>query len=92
MAKHVIHVQQLRLKKNRISGEREPVLTVKRKHGGPATMAHQVVIRDEGGREVARVVYSPAKPLSCGAVCWVESSLPLELLDLEGTCHTCLNG
>lgn len=75
MVKHIIHVNQHILKRNRKTGEREPVLTCKRKSGGPVTRAHQVAIVDADGREVARVVYSPDKPLSCGAVCWIESEL-----------------
>lgn len=25
------------------------------------------------GEEVARVIYSPHKPLNCGAYCWIET-------------------
>lgn len=35
--------------------------------------AHEAIIRDTEGNEVARVVYRPHKPLSCGARCWIET-------------------
>ena len=75
MAKTVVHINQHVLRRNRKTGEREPALTCKRKSGGRVTRAHQVAIVDEDGREVARVVYSPDRPLNCGAVCWIESDL-----------------
>tara|TARA_R110002020_G_scaffold82133_1_gene203361 strand:- start:546 stop:740 length:195 start_codon:yes stop_codon:yes gene_type:complete len=34
--------------------------------------AHEAVIKTKEGIEVARVVYSPHKPLSCGARVWIE--------------------
>jgi hypothetical protein len=80
---HVIHVNQHIIKRNRKTGERGPPLTCKRKSGGPVTRAHQVSIMDEDGRAVARVVYSPDKPLPCGAVCWIETSLSIVR---EGDC------
>ena len=75
MAKTVIHVNQHIIRSNRKTGEREPALTCKRKSGGPVTRAHQVAIVDEDGREVARVVYSPDRPLSCGAVAYIQTEL-----------------
>lgn len=82
MAKMVIHVNQHILKRNRKTGERNPPLTAKKKSGGRAHKAHQISIVDEQGREVARVVYSPDKPLSCGAVCWIETELPIHFSTL----------
>ena len=34
---------------------------------------HEAVILGDDGEEVARVVYRPSKPLSCGAHCWIET-------------------
>jgi hypothetical protein len=62
----LIHANQHVIKRNRQTGEREPVLTVKA--GRTNTYAHEVTI--EGP---CRVIYSPDKPLKCGAVCWIES-------------------
>jgi hypothetical protein len=69
--KTVIHVNQHRIKGNRKHGRNEPVLTVKTYKSND--YAHEAVILDERGKEVARVVYRPNKPLSCGAHVWIET-------------------
>jgi hypothetical protein len=61
-----IHVNQHVIKRNAKTGEAEPVLTVKQ--GRKNTYAHEVEILGP-----SRVVYSPEKPLSCGARVWVET-------------------
>ena len=66
MVKTVIHVNQHVIKRNAKQDEREPVLTVKQ--GRKNTYAHEVVIDGP-----SRVVYSPDKPLSCGAKVWIET-------------------
>ena len=66
MPKTRIHVNQHIIRSNCKTGDREPVLTVKR--GGGNTYCHSVQIL---GPSV--VVYSPDKPLSCGAKVWVET-------------------
>ena len=66
MPKTRIHVNQHIIRSNCKTGEREPVLTVKRGSGN--TYCHSVQIL---GPSV--VVYSPDKPLSCGAKVWVET-------------------
>ena len=60
-----IHVNQHVIRDNAKSGERNPVFTVKNR--GKNTYAQQVEIE---GR--CRLVYSPDKPLSCGAKVWIE--------------------
>jgi hypothetical protein len=84
LTKQVIHVNQHLIKKNRLSGEREPVITFKKKYSGPATLAHQVAIVDENGREVCRVVCNIDHPLPCGATVWIETELKLVPMDMEG--------
>lgn len=64
--KHVIHVNQHVIKSNRKNGENEPPLTIKNYKSN--TKAYEVLI--EGP---CKVVYSPDKPLSCGATVWIES-------------------
>ena len=61
-----IHVNQHVIKRNAKAGESEPVLTVKQ--GRKNTYAHEVEILGP-----SRVVYSPEKPLNCGARVWVET-------------------
>ncbi len=68
-----IHVNQHIIKRNQKTGERENVLTVKR--GRTNTYASEVVIHGP-----SRVVYSPDKPLSCGARVWIETDGEVECL------------
>ncbi len=76
--KTIIHVNQHIIKSNRKKGEIEPVLTCKTYKSN--TYAHEAVIRDADGNEVARVVYRPDKPLSCGAHVWIETLLDVETI------------
>lgn len=66
MAKTIIHVNQHVIRKNTKENQREPTLTVKQ--GRSNTYAHEVVIDGP-----SRIVYSPDKPLSCGARVWIET-------------------
>ena len=75
--KTIIHVNQHKIKKNRNFKGSEPVLTVKTYKDN--RYAHEAIIRDETGKEVARVVYRPHKPLGCGAHCWIETQLDVEV-------------
>ena len=69
--KKIIHVNQHVLKSNTKKGTDEPVLTVKTYKSND--YAHEAVIVDKAGNEIARVVYRPHDPLSCGARCWIET-------------------
>lgn len=64
--KTIVHVNQHKIRSNRKTGKRDPVLTVKTYKTN--TYAHQVEIKGP-----CRVVYSPDKPLSCGAHVWLET-------------------
>lgn len=46
--------------------------------------ADEVLCRDAHGRELAKVLYRPAKPLPCGARCWVETEATVRLCDAFG--------
>lgn len=61
-----IHVNQHVIKSNAMNNENEPVLTIKTYKSN--TYAHRVVINGP-----SEVVYSPDKPLSCGAKVWIET-------------------
>jgi nucleoside-diphosphate-sugar epimerase len=76
--KTIIHVNQHVVKANAKSGSREPVLTCKTYKEN--NYAHTVAILDAAGNEVARVVYSPDKPLSCGAKVWIETTNKVSIL------------
>ena len=67
-AKTIVHVNQHMLKFNQKHGTDFPVLTVK--HRGK-TYYH--------GSSTTR--YQPQKPLSCGAVCWVETEGDVTVFD-----------
>lgn len=83
--KTVIHVNQHVIKRNRMLRDQppEPVLTVKTYRSNE--YAFEAVIRDSGGKEVARVVYRPDKPLSCGAHVWIETQNTVEVIDRGAT-------
>lgn len=61
-----IHVNQHIIKRNAKTGEREPTLTVKDYKRN--RKAHVAVITGP-----SKVVYSPDKPLDCGATVWIET-------------------
>lgn len=72
-----IHINQHVIKANRKSGDRNPVITVKR--GKLNSYAHQVVVDGP-----CTVVYSPDKPLPCGASVWIETYANVELFNPLG--------
>jgi len=78
--KTIIHVNQHVIKKNRKTGAIEPPLTVKTykktKYGS------RVDIKVKG-EVVGTFVYSPNKPLSCGAHVWFETKEAVEV-DMDG--------
>lgn len=67
-----IHINQLIIRRNAKTGEREPVITVK--EGKKNTYGHSVTVHGP-----SKVVYSPDKPLSCGAKVWVETTAEVEI-------------
>jgi hypothetical protein len=71
--KTIIHVNQHVVKANAKNGTNEPVLTVKTYKDNLYT--HCVHIKGE-----SRVVYSPDKPLSCGAKVWIETQAEVEVM------------
>ena len=68
--KKIIHVNQHKIKRNTKHGTDEPVLTVKTYKDN--NYAHEAVLKTKDGVEVAKVIYRPHKPLSCGARVWIE--------------------
>jgi hypothetical protein len=64
--KTIIHVNQHAIKANTKNGTNDPVLTVKTYKSNQ--YAHEVEIKGP-----SKVVYSPDKPLSCGAKVWIET-------------------
>lgn len=67
-----IHVNQFEIKHNNKNPDnRRKVLTVKTYKSN--IYADEVEIVDKDGNVIAKVVYSPDKPLSCGAKVWIEA-------------------
>ncbi len=64
--KKIIHRQENVIKRNAKKGERDPVITVKTVKDN--TYGHEVVVDGP-----CKIVYSPDKPLSCGAKVWIET-------------------
>ena len=75
--KTIIHVNQHKIKSNRKHGKEDAVLTVKTYKDNRYT--NSAVIVDDDGNELARIVYRPHKPLSCGAHCWIETQHAVEV-------------
>lgn len=65
--KTIIHVNQHRIRANLKNGTNEPILTVKTYKSND--YANEVEINGP-----SKLVYSPDKPLSCGARCWIETN------------------
>jgi hypothetical protein len=66
MSRTIIHVNQHVIRRNAKTGERSPVLTVKRGRANVYGTTVEVL-------GACRVVYSPDRPLSCGARVWIET-------------------
>jgi hypothetical protein len=64
--KTIVHVNQHVIKSNRKNQVEEPVLTVKTYKDN--RYAHEVEILGP-----SKIIYSPDKPLSCGAHVWIET-------------------
>ncbi len=69
--KTVIHVNQHVIRANAKRSEREAPLTVKDYREN--RKAHTAEIIGSDGEVVARIVYRPDEPLSCGAKVWIET-------------------
>lgn len=61
-----VHVNQHVIRRNKMRGEKAPPLRIIRK--GKSEPAFEVELIGK-----ARVVYSPDKPLKCGARVWIEA-------------------
>jgi hypothetical protein len=68
-----IHVNQHNIKANSKNGTNLPVITVKTYKDNQ--YGHEVRITGE-----SKVIYSPDKPLSCGAKVWIETESEVVIL------------
>ena len=67
-----IHVNQHKIRSNKKHNLNEPVITVKTSKSND--YAHEVQVHGP-----SKVVYSPDKPLSCGAKVWIETDAEVTL-------------
>jgi|TARA_X000001382_G_C3117337_1_gene162002 hypothetical protein len=61
-----IHINQHKIRSNKKNNLKEPVITVKTSKSND--YAHEVEIKGP-----SKIIYSPDKPLSCGARVWIET-------------------
>ena len=73
-----IHVNQHKIRSNNKTGAREPVLTIKTYKSN--NYCHEVQVDGP-----CKVVYSPDKPLSCGARVWIETESEIFCVTREET-------
>ena len=73
--KTIIHINQHKIRYNIHKSERhkEPVITVKNYKSN--TYCNEVEILGE-----SKIIYSPDKPLSCGARCWIETEADVVMI------------
>ena len=73
--KTIVHVNQAFIRSNKklTGADRVPVLTVKTYKTN--TYCNEVILKGE-----SKVVYSPDKPLSCGARVWIETQGEVEIV------------
>lgn len=76
-----IHINQHCIKANRKDGGDRPVITCKTYKDN--RYGHEAIIVDKNGDEVARIVYRPDKPLSCGAHVWIETEMKVYVVVRE---------
>ena len=74
----IIHINQHKIRSNQKTGDREPVITCKTYKDN--TYGHSVSVMDKDGIEACKIVYSPDKPLSCGARVWIETQNKIKIL------------
>lgn len=71
--KTIVHVNQHVIRANRLNNKLDPVLTVKTYKSN--LYAHEVIIHGP-----SKMVYSPDKPLNCGAHVWCETEAIVEIV------------
>ena len=72
--KKYIHINQHVIRRNKSNGYNEPVITVKTYKSN--NYGHSVEVNGP-----CKIVYSPDKPLSCGARVWIETDASVSVTD-----------
>jgi|TARA_B100000085_G_scaffold267051_1_gene276266 hypothetical protein len=69
-----IHINQHKIRSNKKNGLNEPVITVKTSKSN--SYGHEVHVDGP-----SKIIYSPDRPLSCGARVWIETEKTVHVLD-----------
>ena len=72
-----IHINQHKIKSNAKNDCSDAVITCKTYKEN--VYADKLRILDKNGNTMAEVIYSPHKPLTCGAKVWIETSADVEI-------------
>lgn len=80
--KKIIHVNQHVIRANKKNGRNSPVITVKTYKSND--YVHEVEILGP-----SKVIYSPDKPLPCGAKVWIETEAELILTVFDNDSKNC---
>lgn len=75
--KTIIHANQHAIKANK-DGQNRSVITCKTYKSN--IYGNNVIIRDNDNSIIAKIIYSPDKPLSCGAKVWIETNKTVEII------------
>lgn len=75
--KTIIHINQHNIRSNSRDTTLKPVITAKNYKKNEKGFGAEIF--DKNGNIVAKIVYSPNKPLKCGARCWVETELQVKM-------------
>ena len=75
--KKIIHINQHIIKSNSKNNTNDPVITCKTYKSNE--YANSLEIKDKNNVTIAKVIYSPDKPLSCGAKVWIETEATVVL-------------
>lgn len=81
--KTIIHVNKQRIAQNRKNGTEMPVLTCKTYKTND--YGHEAIIYGQDGLPAAKIIYSPHKPLSCGARVWIETQNKVEVINYDSS-------
>jgi hypothetical protein len=68
--KQIIHVAQDAIRRNAKNGTNEPAIII-RDHRW-SRRVHEIELQTPDGKVIGKMIYSPHKPLSCGARLWIE--------------------
>ena len=69
---HIIHVDGHQIRSNKRNNTNDPTIVLRRGRSGKGSRLQKVTIVDKEGNPVAYVVHKRNRPLSCGAVVYVE--------------------